>query len=170
MSALTPATGMISVAEFVGRGLVKLGATRCFGVVGSGNFEVTNAVKRAGGTFVAARHENGAAMMADGFARMSGEVALLTVHQGCGLTNAGTGICEAAKSRTPLIILAAESPAFQVNSNFAMDQAGFARSVGAAAERIHGQASAARDLVRAWRTARNQHRTVVLNLPLDVQA
>jgi thiamine pyrophosphate-dependent acetolactate synthase large subunit-like protein len=169
-TAASLATRTITVAEFVGQGLVRLGATHCFGVVGSGNFEVTNALKRAGGIFTAARHENGAAMMADAFARMSGQVALLSVHQGCGLTNAGTGICEAAKSRTPLIILAAESPAFQVNSNFAMDQAGYARSIGAVAERIHSAASAASDLIRAWRTARNQHRTVVLNLPLDVQA
>jgi thiamine pyrophosphate-dependent acetolactate synthase large subunit-like protein len=164
------ATATISVAEFVGRALAALGATHCFGVVGSGNFEVTNAFKRAGGVFTATRHENGAATMADAFARMSGQVALLSVHQGCGLTNAGTGICEAAKSRTPLIILAAESPAFQVNSNFAMDQAGFARSVGAVPERINGSASAVGDLIRAWRTARNQRRTVLLNLPLDVQA
>ena len=39
---------------------------------------------------------------------MSGTVAALTVHQGCGLTNAMTGITEAAKSRTPLVVLAAE--------------------------------------------------------------
>ena len=32
----------------------------------------------------------------------------MTVHQGCGLTNAMTGITEAAKSRTPLLVLAAE--------------------------------------------------------------
>ena len=50
----------------------------------------------------------GAATMADAYSRMSGTVAAVTVHQGCGLTNAMTGIAEAAKSRTPLIVLAAE--------------------------------------------------------------
>jgi thiamine pyrophosphate-dependent acetolactate synthase large subunit-like protein len=35
---------------------------------------------------------------------------MVTVHQGPGLTNAMTGIAEAAKSRTPLLVLAAEAP------------------------------------------------------------
>ena len=61
----------------------------------------------AGARYVAARHETGAATMADAYARMTGRVTALTVHQGCGLTNAMTGIAEAAKSRTPMIVLAA---------------------------------------------------------------
>ena len=43
-------------------------------------------------------------------------------------------------------------------------------AVGAVAERVHTPASAAADVVRAYRTAVEQRRTVVLNLPLDVQA
>src|SRR4029453_538549 len=93
--------------------------------------------------------------MADSYARMSGEVALLSVHQGCGLTNAATGICEAAKSRTPLLVRAAEAGGAAVTSNFAMDQPGFARSVGAVADRVHSGQSAVADTVRAYRTARN---------------
>ncbi len=46
----------------------------------------------------------------------------LTVHQGCGLTNAMTGIAEAAKSRTPLLVLAADTAAAAVRSNFRIDQ------------------------------------------------
>lgn len=78
------------------------------GVVGSGNFHVTNTLIAAGSTFVAARHEGGAATMADAYTRMSGTVAAVSVHQGCGLTNGMTGIVEAAKSRTPMVVLAAE--------------------------------------------------------------
>jgi thiamine pyrophosphate-dependent acetolactate synthase large subunit-like protein len=37
--------------------------------------------------------------------RRSGPAAV-TVHQGCGLTNAMTGITEAAKSRTPVVVVA----------------------------------------------------------------
>ena len=79
-----------------------------FGVVGSGNFHVTNALVARGARFVAARHEGGAASMADGWARMTGRPGIVTVHQGPGLTNALTGITEAAKSRTPLLVLAAD--------------------------------------------------------------
>ncbi|MGO1738363.1 MAG: thiamine pyrophosphate-binding protein [Actinomycetaceae bacterium] len=159
-----------TVADLVGWALAGLGAGHCFGVVGSGNFVVTNALRAHGVPFTATRHEGGAATAADAYARMSGKVALVSVHQGCGLTNAVTGIVEAAKSRTPMIVLAAETAPAAVRSNFAMDQPALARSGGAVSERVHSADSALDDVVRAFRTARNQRRTVVLNLPLDVQA
>lgn len=83
---------ILTVADLVGRALARLGAGHCFGVVGSGNFAVTNALREAGVPFTATRHEGGAATMADAYARVSGTVALMSVHQGCGLTNATTGI------------------------------------------------------------------------------
>jgi thiamine pyrophosphate-dependent acetolactate synthase large subunit-like protein len=92
------------------------------------------------------------------------------VHQGPGLTNALTGIAEAAKSRTPLLVLAAETAGAAVRSNFRVDQAALAAAVGAVPERLHSPASALADLARAWRTAVTERRTVVLGLPLDVQA
>ncbi|MEV5718213.1 thiamine pyrophosphate-binding protein [Amycolatopsis mediterranei] len=160
----------MNVAELVGRTLAGLGAGTAFGVVGSGNFEVTNALRAGGVRFVAARHEGGAASMADAYARMSGQVSVLSLHQGCGLTNAVTGITEAAKSRTPMLVLTADSAAASVLSNFRIDQDGLAAAVGAVPERVHSAATAVADTVRAFRTARRQRRTVVLNLPLDVQA
>lgn len=162
-------SGTRPVAHVVGTVLAELGAGHCFGVVGSGNFEMTAALRRAGVPFTAARHEGGAAMMADGFARMSGRVAVLSTHQGCGLTNALTGIAEAAKSRTPLIVLTADTASAAVRSNFNVDQDSLARSVGAVAERVHSPASAAADVVRAYRTALTERRTVVLSVPTDVQ-
>jgi acetolactate synthase-1/2/3 large subunit len=154
------------VAEAVGRGLAGLGVDTVFGVVGSGNFHVTNALVAGGARFVAARHEGGAAVMADAWARTTGNVGVVTVHQGPGLTNAMTGIAEAAKSRTPLLVLAAEAP--EVRSNFHVDVAGLAAAVGAAADRIYSPASALSDVRRAYATALGR-RTVVLALPLDVQ-
>ena len=158
-----------NIAALVGRTLARLGAGHVFGVVGSGNFHLTNALRENGVPFTAARHEGGAATMADAYARMSGRVAVLTTHQGCGLSNAATGIGEAAKSRTPLIVLTADTAPSAVRSNFRIDQDGLARSMGAVAERIHSADSALADTVRAYRTAVNERRTVVLSVPLDVQ-
>ncbi|WP_020667046.1 thiamine pyrophosphate-binding protein [Amycolatopsis nigrescens] len=157
-----------TVAELVGRTLTGLGVRQVFGVVGSGNFHFTNALVAGGARFVAARHECGAATMADAFARTSDQVGVLSVHQGPGLTNAMTGIAEAAKSRTPLLVLSAEvtSPL----SNFAVDQEALATAVGAVAERVHSAATAERDLRQAFRRAGRERRTVLLNLPLDVLA
>src|SRR5690625_5499801 len=114
------------VADAVGAALVAAGVDHVFGVVGSGNFHVTNAMIGAGARFVAARHEGGAATMADAYARNADQVAALSLHQGCGLTNAMTGIAEAAKSRTPMVVLAAE--AVHPRSNFYVDQPGDRKS------------------------------------------
>ena len=160
----------MNVAQLIGKTLAELGVGHCFGVVGSGNFTLTNALIEHGVPYTATRHEGGAATMADAFARASGQVALVSVHQGCGLTNAATGIGEAAKSRTPMIVLAAEAAPSAVYSNFAMDQDGFAASVYAIPERVHSAETAVADTVRAYKRAVNDRRTVVLNLPLNVQA
>ena len=156
------------VAEAVGRTLVAAGIDHVFGVVGSGNFHVTNAMVAGGARFGAARHEGGGATMADAYARTSGRPAALSVHQGCGLTNAMTGIGEAAKSRTPLVVLAAE--ATNRASNFFVDQDALARSVGAVPFRITDPQYAVTQALEAVTTAVHQRRTVVLNLPLEVQA
>ena len=167
---MTDSAARIRVADLVGRVAADLGAAQAFGVVGSGNFFVTNALVARGVPFVAARHEGGAATMADAYARTSGRVGVLSVHQGCGLTNAMTGIAEAAKSRTPLLVLAADVAGSAVGSNFRIDQDALVRSVGAVPERVHSAGSALDDIRRAYRTAAHGRRTVVLNLPLDVQA
>ncbi|MFM1724178.1 thiamine pyrophosphate-dependent enzyme [Rhodococcus sp. PAM 2766] len=60
-----------TVAQLVGATLAELGVGHAFGVVGSGNFAVTNALIAAGVPFVAARHEGGAATMADAYSRLS---------------------------------------------------------------------------------------------------
>ncbi|MEV4376290.1 thiamine pyrophosphate-binding protein [Streptosporangium sp. NPDC049644] len=157
----------MNVAEAVGRTLARLGVEVAFGVVGSGNFHVTNALVAHGARYVAARHEGGAATMADAYARLSGRVAVLSVHQGPGLTNAMTGIAEAAKSRTPLIVLAGE--ATEPRSNFFVDQAALAEAVGAVPLRISSAETAADDTAEAFRVAGEGRRTVLLNLPLEVQ-
>ena len=53
----------MNVAQAVGRGLCAAGVRHVFGVVGSGNFHVTNALSAAGARYVAAAHEGGAACM-----------------------------------------------------------------------------------------------------------
>ena len=160
----------LTAAEVVGRTLAALGVRDAFGVLGSGNFIASQALHAAGAAFHHARHEGGAICMADGYARVSGRVGVCSVHQGPGFTNAMTGLTEAAKSRTPLLLLAGEAPAAALRSNFRLDQAALATTVGAAAERVHSGASAADDVARALRRAQVERRPVLLSMPLDVQA
>src|ERR671922_303760 len=119
------------VVDVVARCLHQAGVDTVFGVVGSGNFTVTVSLHALGARFVAARHENGAVCMADAYTRVSGRLGCVSVHQGPGLTNAMTGLTEAAKGRTPLVLVAADTPAGEVRSNFFVEQAKLAEAVGA---------------------------------------
>lgn len=158
----------MNVSEAIGRTLVERGVETFFGLVGSGNFAVVNALREAGAEFYSSRHECGAVMMADGYARVSGKVGVCTTHQGPGFTNALTGLVEAAKSRTPLVLLAADTPAGTLWSNFKIDQAAFAATAGAIAEIVRCPETAAEDAARALRRAVVERRPVVLNVPIDL--
>jgi thiamine pyrophosphate-dependent acetolactate synthase large subunit-like protein len=158
------------VAEAVGRRLAEAGPKHVFGLIGSGNFALTLAMDAAGAKFVAARHEGGAICMADAYAQVTGNVGMCSVHQGPGLTNMVTGLAEAAKSRTPLLVLAADTAAAAIRSNFRIAQDQLVASVGAIPERLHSPDSAISDALRALHRARVERRPVVLMLPLDVQA
>jgi thiamine pyrophosphate-dependent acetolactate synthase large subunit-like protein len=160
----------VTIAETVARTVAALGCRQVFGVVGSGNFVVTRALVDSGAAFLAARQETAAVTMADAWARVTGEVGVVTVHQGPGFTNALTGLAEAAKSRTPLLLLAGDTSAAAVRSNFRVDQAAMAVAVGAVAERVHTPATAVADITRAYRRAALERRAVAVMLPLDVQA
>ncbi len=157
-------------SEAVAAALHAEGVDTVFGLVGSGNFAVTVALTARGARLHAARQEGAAVSMADGWARVTGRTGVCTVHQGPGLTNTLTALAEAAKSRTPLVLLAADTAAAALRSNFRVDQHGLVESVGAVAERLHAGDTAGEDARRALRRARRERRPVVLMLPLDVQA
>jgi thiamine pyrophosphate-dependent acetolactate synthase large subunit-like protein len=165
-AAATPAT----VADVVGAAIAAQGVRDAFGVLGSGNLVVTNALCRDGVQFHHARHEMSALCMADGYARVTGAVGVCSVHQGPGLTNTMTGLAEAAKSRTPVLVLAGETQAAALTSNFRIDQHDLVESVGAIADRVHSPATAADDATRAYQRALIERRPVVLMLPIDIQA
>ncbi len=154
------------VSEAIGRTLVERGVEVCFGLAGSGNFTVLNALQTAGVAFYSSRHECGAVAMADGYTRASGRIAVASVHQGPGFTNTLTGLTEAAKCRTPLLVLAADMPPGTQWSNFKIDQGSLAETAGAVSERVRGPETAAADAARALRRARVERRPVVLNIPI----
>jgi thiamine pyrophosphate-dependent acetolactate synthase large subunit-like protein len=151
----------VTVREAVADALAALGVRDVFGLAGSGNLELANALVARGVAYHAACHEAGAVAMADGYARVSGSVGVATVHQGPGLTNTLTALTEAARSRTPLLLLAAET----THGNQALDQVTVAESVGAVGMRLRGPADATVALARA----RNERCAVVLNLPVEIQ-
>src|SRR6476660_1954516 len=158
-----------TVAAVIAGALAAYGARCCFGLLGTANFKISHALVEAGVELISARHEGNAVSRGDAYANATGELTLVSVHSGPGLTNALTGIGEAAKSRTPLLVLAGDVPTGHVKSNFYFEQAELVRSVGAVSERTHTPQSARGDLLRAVTRALRDRQTVVLSLPLDVQ-
>src|SRR5215208_3901551 len=156
------------VSEAIGGVLIDGGVEAFFSLAGSGNFAVLNAMHEAGATFYSSRHECGAVMMADCYARASGNVGVASVHQGPGFSNSLTGLTEAAKARTPLVVLAADIPVGTLWSNFKVDQSSLAATLGAIPERVRGPETAATDTARALRRAQTERRPVVLSIPIDL--
>lgn len=158
------------VSEAVATAVAGLGTEAAFGLVGSGNFMLVNALCDAGVEYHGACHEAGAVAMADGYARASGRVGVATLHQGPGFTNSLTALTEAVKSGTPIVVLAAELPARATHSNQAVDQAGLAEAVGAVALRLGEPTAAMDDVAEAFGRAEAERCPVVLGLPTDTQA
>jgi acetolactate synthase I/II/III large subunit len=152
----------------VARAIAGMGARRCFGLVGGANFKVTHALADLGVEFIAARHEGGAVTMADVAARLGRDLTVASVTAGPGLTNALTGIAEAAKSGTPLLVIAGDVAMGDVHSSFSIGQADLVHSVGAAWIQISNPETAYQETLRAASLALRR-KTVVLSLPVDIQ-
>ena len=159
-----------TVAAAVGAALSEAGIDHVFGLVGSGNFALTNALVGSGARFISARHEGAAICGADAFTRLTGRPSAVSVHQGPGFTNLLTGLAEAAKSRTPIIVLAADTPRGAIRSNFRIDEAALAAGVGALSDSLYSPESAVSDALRAYHRAQAERRPLVLQMPIDVQS
>ena len=162
-------SGRTAVHEIVGQALVELGIGHVFGVVGSGNYKVTDAAVRAGASFIGTRHEASAAGAADSYWRTTGAIAACSVHQGPGLTNTLTAVADAAKARSSLLVIAGATSAGATRSNFYIDQGRLFEAAGGVAERIYSASTAAWDVRRAVRRALVERRPVLLDMPLDIQ-
>jgi thiamine pyrophosphate-dependent acetolactate synthase large subunit-like protein len=156
------------VSQAIGAALVDLGVRDVFGIVGSGNFRLTEAARAAGARFASARQETSAVAMADGYAAATGRPGVATVHQGPGYTNAITGMIEAAKSRSQVLLIAADTPATWTHSNFRVDQASIAEAGEIHVVRVGSAETVVDDLTRAWRLVVLGRRATVLLVPLDV--
>jgi thiamine pyrophosphate-dependent acetolactate synthase large subunit-like protein len=155
------------VGRIVGGALAEAGVEHVFGVVGNGNLLAVDGFVAGGGTYVAARHEAGAVVMADVYAQALGVVGVCTATYGPGLTNTATPIVEAAKSHTPLLIVTGGAPRAGLRPSD-LDQSPFLASLGAAEVRLEAPENAARDTALALRMARVERRPVVLVVPADV--
>ena len=81
------------------------GITEVFGIVGSAYMDPLDLFPAAGIRFTAVRHEQSAAHMADGYARVTGRAAMCTGQNGPGITNMVTSIAAAYHAHSPVILM-----------------------------------------------------------------
>ena len=83
------------------------GVSHIFGIVGSSFLDILDPLyDRTDMEFVGVRHEQGAALMADGFSRISGMPSVCLVTNGPGVLNLTYGIASAYVAHSPVVVLA----------------------------------------------------------------
>ena len=92
--------------------LERLGVEVIFGLCGHTNIAFLDALAKSRLRFVSTRHEQVAAHAADGYARASGKVGVVLTHLGPGLTNATTGVANAALDSIPMVVIAGDIPSY----------------------------------------------------------
>jgi acetolactate synthase I/II/III large subunit len=90
--------------------LERRGVRHVFGLCGHTNIAVLAAMAGSGIEFVNVRHEQVAAHAADGYARVTGRAGVVLSHLSPGLTNAATGVANAALDCIPLVVIAGDVP------------------------------------------------------------
>jgi sulfoacetaldehyde acetyltransferase len=89
--------------------LASYGVRTVFGIVGSAFMDALDLFPAAGIRFVAVAHEQGAAHMADGYARISGRHGVCIAQNGPGITNFVTGIAAAYWAHSPVVFITPET-------------------------------------------------------------
>ncbi len=92
-------------AEILWATLVGEGVTDVFGYPGGAILPVYDALRKFPIHHILVRHEQGAAHMADGFARASGKVGVCLATSGPGATNLVTGIATAMLDSIPMVCI-----------------------------------------------------------------
>lgn len=81
------------------------GVTNICGIVGSAFMDPLDLFPAAGIRFIQVRHEQSAALMAEGYSRASGNIGVCIGQNGPGITNLVTGVASAYLNHTPLVVL-----------------------------------------------------------------
>ncbi len=104
--------GHKTAAQWLVEYLERVGVECVFGLCGHTNVAVLAALSRSRVRFVQVHHEQVAAHAADGYARATGKAGVVLVHLGPGLTNATTGVANAALDCVPMVVLAGDVPSY----------------------------------------------------------
>lgn len=102
-------TQKITSSEAFVETMVNYGVTDIFGIMGSAFMDAMDIFAPAGIDFIPVVHEQGAAHMADGYARASGRFGVVTGQNGPGISNCVTAIAAAFWAHSPVVIVTPEA-------------------------------------------------------------
>jgi len=107
----------LSGAEILWECLAREGVDVVFGYPGGANMPIYDAMLNYPVHHVLVRHEQGAAHMADGYARASGKVGVAMATSGPGATNLVTGIATAMMDSSPIVCITGQVAAHLIGGD-----------------------------------------------------
>src|ERR1700741_4184109 len=144
------------------------------GMAGTMTLELYRGIARTGIRHVQCRNEQGASLMADGYARATGRPGVLTIIGGPGVTNAATGIAQAYCDSQPMLVLSGASPTLSQGKGWGAihelnDQAAVTAGFTAFSAMVRYPEEIPELMARAYGVFRSSRpRPVHLSLPRDV--
>ncbi|MEJ2403623.1 MAG: thiamine pyrophosphate-binding protein [Candidatus Thiodiazotropha sp.] len=102
----------IKVSELIVGFLKHLGVDVIYGMPGAHILPVYDALYDSGIRAVLAKHEQGAAFMAGGYARATGRISACIATAGPGATNLITGVANAFADNQPVLVITGETPTY----------------------------------------------------------
>ncbi len=145
-----------------------------FGMAGTMTLELYRGIALAGIRHVQCRNEQGASLMADGYARATGKPGVCTIIAGPGVTNAATGIAQAYCDSQPMLVLSGACAAPTQGKGWGAihelaDQAAVTSGFTAFSAMVRYPAELPELIARAYGVFRGSRpRPVHLSLPRDV--
>ena len=104
-------------AEILVECLKKEGVDILFGYPGGANLPIYDALYDSGLKHILVRHEQGAAHMADGYARATGKVGVCLATSGPGATNLVTGIATAFMDSIPMVVITGQVRSYLIGND-----------------------------------------------------
>ncbi|PYR03576.1 MAG: acetohydroxyacid synthase large subunit [Acidobacteria bacterium] len=157
--------------------LERLGVEVIFGLCGHTIIAFLDALGKSRIRFISTRHEQVAAHAADGYARASGKPGVLLTHLGPGLTNACTGVANAALDSIPMVVIAGDVPSHyygrhphqEVNLHQDADQVQIYRPFCKRVYRVDRADDLPRTLERAFHLSMSgRPGPVLVDVPMDI--
>jgi acetolactate synthase I/II/III large subunit len=104
-------------AQILSECLLREGVDTLFGMPGGAVIPLYNVLRDYPFKHVLCRHEQGAAHMADGYARATGKVGVCIGTSGPGATNMVTGIATAMMDSVPMVVLTGQVPTYMIGKD-----------------------------------------------------